>query len=517
MPVKSLERMEEKDDDGIQDDTMTMDPTMMNGTPWFTQPEPPSPSSSLSSSKSNNVENISDRPQVVTTSHPTRTGEGNNMQDPPLLETTASECTWFPPSNDLLRRNNHDTDDYDNDNDNDRNDSNDKDVDIEQGYCTQEETNSNRLSCPWEYASSEQEDDDEPSFSVCNHIDNYEDDNTAADHDVDHDHDHDALSDSDSTLSSQESILLTDRRMRNVERLEQFMSTLDQKYNSKLPQSIRPKRRDNQQESESESESIHSNQGQGTNQVGPPRGMLFDKSVSSTNLLDSNMGSLEKLYHRYPYRESQIRFLGSLLSAAIGQVPSTTANKPFATDVYVPAPIFVMGSSGTGKTSVVRDVVKLMEQSSTIRHESTQESISVAMSSVATTSYVNCATLEPSSINRLLSSAYYQLIPIEFRISKRRKRRRRKKTKFARVLPQDHSYQEPAAALQPSDHGGPSDSNTVGTRDPSASSNNNGTVQSELQKDSNESQQDLRHPRRVQPDRQAKLETMQTANHSSGG
>jgi Cdc6-like AAA superfamily ATPase len=147
-------------------------------------------------------------------------------------------------------------------------------------------------------------------------------------------------------------------------------------------------------------------------ELGPPRGMLIkmntgiDLQTKDSTLTTTN--AAKSLQTRYPHRESQIRLLTSLLSATMSQTSRYSPRSNIST--YVPAPIFVTGPSGTGKTAICRDVVGALDKTA---------------SGVAS-AYVNCAILEPSSIDRLVSSAFTQLKPIELEEIQNPRRRKRK-------------------------------------------------------------------------------------------
>lgn len=91
----------------------------------------------------------------------------------------------------------------------------------------------------------------------------------------------------------------------------------------------------------------------------------------------------QDLYLKYPGREPQIRLVKSILHSTSAQLDGE--------ETYVPPPIFITGPGGTCKTSIIRDIVR-----------------SVCTPRIAS-AYVNCATLEPSSVEMLVESAYQQI------------------------------------------------------------------------------------------------------------
>jgi Cdc6-like AAA superfamily ATPase len=234
----------------------------------------------------------------------------------------------------------------------------------------------------------------------------FSDDENNDDNDNDHlDNQSVGSSESDSSLSSQESIMLTlaERRLQNDERNAKFLSHLDSKY-----EKVVPKAKTKETDKEADEEVMEEESPQND----PPRGMQIkmntsiDLQTNDSTLTPTNVA--KSLQTRFPHRESQIRLLTSLLSATMTQARRYSPDSGIS--AYVPAPIFVTGPSGTGKTAICRDVVDALDKTAT---------------GVAS-AYVNCAILEPSSIDRLVSSAYGQLIPIELEENPKPRRRKRK-------------------------------------------------------------------------------------------
>jgi hypothetical protein len=127
-----------------------------------------------------------------------------------------------------------------------------------------------------------------------------------------------------------------------------------------------------------------------------PTGMLFTTEAASKRS-DARYDDIDELYRRYPNRNFQIKTLVSLIGAAMGQ----TVNQ--GDDPYVPPPIFVSGPSGTGKTSIVCEVLDILK-----RRYSSDCGVNSAKRIIGS-AYVNCATVEPSSLEAVLESAYSQL------------------------------------------------------------------------------------------------------------
>lgn len=143
-----------------------------------------------------------------------------------------------------------------------------------------------------------------------------------------------------------------------------------------------------------------------------PRGMLMKKTALSLQESQGIKEHMVELLERYPHRGRQIQQLISLFRATIGQASHDSRT----TSVFVPAPVFVLGNSGTGKTSVVRAALEAACQN--------KEGAASAGSA-----YVNCHTLEPSTIGRLVTSMYNQLQPDEYRDQIRQKRRQSRRKK----------------------------------------------------------------------------------------
>lgn len=110
--------------------------------------------------------------------------------------------------------------------------------------------------------------------------------------------------------------------------------------------------------------------------------------------------------------------------------------------MYVPSPIFCLGPHSTGKTSIVCDVIEVLQKqkqetvnrkkirtttastSSTIPQYLQQQQQSVLKSA-----YVDCSILEPSSIERLVYMVYQQLRPTTISAISSNKKQKKKKRK----------------------------------------------------------------------------------------
>jgi hypothetical protein len=210
-----------------------------------------------------------------------------------------------------------------------------------------------------------------------------------------------------SSDESMESLTLLEKQERNIERNAQrhrelFGDKLKERKSSKL-RNFASKKEEYDDDDISESK---------------PRGMLM-KNIDrpfKTAELEETIGikqRMSELLERYPHRGPQVRQLMSLFRATIRQ---GSGGQGFRTtsSVFVPAPVFVMGASGTGKTSVVRATLETASQKQ-------------GSASNVGSAYVNCSTLEPSTIARLVTSLYNQLQPEEYRDLKRHKRREKRK------------------------------------------------------------------------------------------
>ena len=140
---------------------------------------------------------------------------------------------------------------------------------------------------------------------------------------------------------------------------------------------------------------------------------------------DAEAAMLEELEELYPHRQAQINQLWSLLSPALPPTTTSMSSSSMnASNMYnatqtatatqnIPPPLFVTGPAGTGKTSLVRDVVRRLQQfrSSIVYATPTAPRVGSA--------YINCATLDSNNNNKgssssspmeeLLHEAYRQL------------------------------------------------------------------------------------------------------------
>jgi Cdc6-like AAA superfamily ATPase len=96
-------------------------------------------------------------------------------------------------------------------------------------------------------------------------------------------------------------------------------------------------------------------------------------------------------------------------------------------DSYVPLPIFVIGPSGTGKTCIVRDVID------TFKRRYSSDCGDNTAKRIIGSAYVNCTTVEPSSLEAVLESAYSQLtasLKLPPRLRRVRKEKQKRNSTF---------------------------------------------------------------------------------------
>lgn len=221
---------------------------------------------------------------------------------------------------------------------------------------------------------------------------------------------------SDSEEEEEEPTSLQERAIRNRHRNDEFLQGLHEKYAQNLPPKpsfgTKSSKRPAQITSDMETRDV-------------PRGMLRKltrSSVEANGVCDLPGKTLSErfqiLLNRYPHRDIQIRRLASLLhvSACTGGTVSS------GTVYHVPAPLLVSGPRGTGKTSVVRDLVTFVREEMAYRISSVDSNRETGhVDNPLGTAYINCITLEPSSVERLVLEAYRQLRP-ENRFSRRRRK-----------------------------------------------------------------------------------------------
>ena len=111
--------------------------------------------------------------------------------------------------------------------------------------------------------------------------------------------------------------------------------------------------------------------------------------------------SIEDLKVRYPNRSNQVDMLSCLFETSVRQAEYARSQyiqrdgndglleEDNAIDPYVPPPIFVTGPSGTGKSSIVRDILNVIQQNAKAKISSDDTNVGVGVA------YTNCSTFEP--------------------------------------------------------------------------------------------------------------------------
>ena len=141
----------------------------------------------------------------------------------------------------------------------------------------------------------------------------------------------------------------------------------------------------------------------------------------------------EEVGSRYPHRRPQIRRLCATLSATMRQSVRSSGDDVVGEGrgVYVPAPIFVTGPGGSGKTCVVRDALR----------ELTSRCDAAAPVARA---YVDCACVESASIGEVLDGAFGQLVrSFSSRVRTAGAVKRRKRGRQARDLGRSEKHLPP--------------------------------------------------------------------------
>lgn len=316
--------------------------------------------------------------------------------------------------------------------------------------------------------------------------------------DVSSDDDDGSSLDDDDESSIEEELTLAEKRKRNEERnARRHRDLFGEHFLQDLKQSDRKRKRHNKgdQEEEEEDDEISFTK---------PRGMLFKNPSSrfkTSPAKDTVEGrsqrqlmktKLNEILQKFPNREVQIRQLVSLFRSTIGQASrkQKDGNDKSTSAHYVPAPVFVMGPSGSGKTSIVRSTLEAICENN---HD---DCVQIA--------YVNCNTLEPATIGRLVTSIYNQLQPDEYRFLKRKRRKKRR-----RKQPQTKDVN-----LQPLTTGP-----LIENLDPNATDqqqkiapNEEAGTQESIKPDVDEESEELQ--RRIQPTRAAKRVSEELSTHN---
>jgi Cdc6-like AAA superfamily ATPase len=265
-------------------------------------------------------------------------------------------------------------------------------------------------------------------------------------------------SEDDSSSSDEEEeeegvpLSLEERMVRNQQRNAEFLQSLNEKYQDQVPAELKPKpaaaaaaaRKQRKKKSSSRlDEETPAEHGGGMLRHKPPSHHDVSTSLAATTTTTTTASipllaqRLHSLTRQYPYREGQIRHLTAMLHGSMGsgrgvvvqQNNQLVSSSSSLEAVHVPAPIFISGPRGAGKTSVVKDVLTMLEADNHHHQQQCPDRSTPRLHSA----YINCVTLEPSSIERLVADAYKQLRPESSASSSgrhygRRLRKRRQQT-----------------------------------------------------------------------------------------
>lgn len=142
-------------------------------------------------------------------------------------------------------------------------------------------------------------------------------------------------------------------------------------------------------------------------------GMLqIDPSLTNEHACGQKQHCNTSLFDTFPHREREITLLQSCLQNAVRQAEFTNSRPGLSiNEAYIPPPIFVTGPSGTGKTCVVRGVLKKIQLDAE-QGNKMQSSIPNGRASVNLgVAYIDCSTIEAygSGVGAILENTYYQL------------------------------------------------------------------------------------------------------------
>jgi hypothetical protein len=277
-----------------------------------------------------------------------------------------------------------------------------------------------------------------PSAKI-NSDDNYVDNNDGADSatgsdDDDDDDDSSEEDDDDENEINPNTLSLMDRRELNLIRNKAFAARLD------LANGITPKRKPPADNTTTTLENGEDDPEEPTKR----RGMLLSPSpsptttttttttaVPNTNAMgdqevvdnvnvsdDRDLDGLASLQSMFCHRQAPIRKLYSVLAAAASQSQSPSQSGTLAhssrscsraetTSRFVPAPIIVTGSSGSGKTAILRATVHAIEKGNRVPAVKGKVKDSGDGTQVVS-AYINCATLDVASIDELVTHAHNQ-------------------------------------------------------------------------------------------------------------
>ena len=307
------------------------------------------------------------------------------------------------------------------------------------------------------------------------------------------------------STSSEASLTLMQRQARNIVRNERFLGSLQQKYKGQLPENSNNSKENSTQNGKQPSIQSTSNEISSDKEDGdcraetnlgmvrkgthrlfrfvPPRALSGQSSKTTSNNendVESQMltyplyaSGIQHLNKKYPHREAQIRTLHAILSSTVSLTASISTKiiSSSAASVYVPAPIFCMGTRGTGKTSVVCDLLGLLgSRQETLCNNHIKDSPFPHQARVKP-AYVDCSIVEPSTIERLVYTIYNQLKPSSGSMtedskpkatkpkSKHKSKSKKQKLQLTSLRPPP----EPSQTQLEDSNGGPNDLRTAAT------------------------------------------------------
>jgi hypothetical protein len=164
------------------------------------------------------------------------------------------------------------------------------------------------------------------------------------------------------------------------------------------------------------------------NVIGSNEAVVDDATINATANADDDhdLDGLASVQSMFSHRQAPIRKLYSVLAAAASQSQAGThshgshsRSRPETTSRFVPAPMFVTGSSGSGKTAILRATVQAIEKGNRVVRDSRDAAASAAVNAKVkegsysdgtrvVSAYINCATLDVSSIDELVTHAHNQ-------------------------------------------------------------------------------------------------------------
>jgi hypothetical protein len=179
----------------------------------------------------------------------------------------------------------------------------------------------------------------------------------------------------------------------------------------------------------------------------------YDDNASDNHDLEG----LASLQSMFSHRQAPIRKLYSVLATAASQSQSQLQSQSGThgsrsrpeTSRFVPAPIIVTGSSGSGKTAILRATVQAIEKGNRVARDTSRAHDATVQAKVnvkdggdcdgtqVVSAYINCATMDVSSIDELVTNAHNQFQEAVKKLSgnatvstKIRSKRRKKRSSY---------------------------------------------------------------------------------------